>query len=423
MRTAEVMGPGESAWFINGITSEYQSFVTPGSSGLLIESTLGYARSFGGHTEFSLLMPYGLFTPDTSSGNSYAGSRGITGILKHSFTDPVYAQGTAFAFTLMYTLYPGQASTNITSGETLHGLEFNLSHWAQTTGFHLNMGYGKMDTWSEAALPPFVATEAITASTGVEVGLSDSMTFSLQALAREEIATKNENLLSSAVFTYSVSKHTIFTFGGAWGIPANRSRPNTTYLFGISYSPQAKRKTRYEIQGSSEQLQAQNQQILQRVADIDQRMERLENSLMVSPKDTSHLTPKVDEAPAQTGMMQADTPENMELSQAGTNASAPPSAMETTSTGTIAVELVFAGSDPAHEQSLGDSLRHAGYKTVIRHEAKSSKPKKTHVFYRSGMSQEAVSLGHMLQGNQIVVKGNLPDGVDIRVTVGADLSP
>jgi hypothetical protein len=381
----------------------------------LIDATLGYAHSFGGHTEFSLLMPYGMYSTGTGSGAvTYAGSRGITGILKHSFTDPVYAQGTAFAFTLMYSLYPGQASTNITSGETLQGLEFNLSHWAQTTGFHLNLGYGHMEAWSESALPPFVATEMLTASTGVEVGVSDAMTFSLQALAKQEITTKNENLLASAVFTYSVSKHTIFTFGGAWGIPSNRSRPNSSLIFGISYSPQAKRKTRYEIKGSGEQLEAQNQEILQKVDDIDQRMERLESSMTAK----SQAEPEAGVS-MESGMQRQGTDVRPEME----SAAVPVTGGDASTSEGLNVELVMPGGKNAHERAITNTLRNAGFIVTIRHEAGGPRPNRTHIFYQAGMSEQAVKLGHVLKGNQIVVRHDLPEGVDIRVDVGKDLAP
>lgn len=417
MRTAEVLGPGESSWFINTMTREYESYVIPGDSALDVQTSFGYARSFGGNTEISLSFPYAGFSTGTGSGSiDYSGARGVLGVLKHSFTDPVYSEGGAFAVTLLFTLQPGDSNSNVTSGEKQHAIEFNFSHWMQSTGYHLNVGYGRLDKWADASTPPYYATDILNASTGIEIALSDSMTMSLQALLDNTITTQDQSLLSSAVFTYSATNNLNFTFGGAWGVSNSRSRPNTTYMFGISYSPQATRKSRYYYRGSTEELSDQNQTIIQRVDTMDDRMQSIENS----------LGPGEQAMGVQPGVAPMTTPQMGTQNQM---AGAEPPSMGPDKEGhaailsqdTISVELLVPNRYQSKAEKLESFLRKSGYKVAVHEVSETQLKAKSHIYYRMGLSHRAVELGHKLKGNQIVSRKTLTESFDLQLELGSDL--
>lgn len=88
----------------------------------------------------------------------------------------------------------------------------------------------------------------------------------------------------------------------------------------------------------------------------------------------------------------------------------------------IRVEIVNASGVPGLEQQVSERLAGKGYFISWAGEsAASGQQVETFIRYRSGFAREAVRLGHILPGNQIVTRGDgLPEGIDIRVVVGSD---
>ncbi len=88
----------------------------------------------------------------------------------------------------------------------------------------------------------------------------------------------------------------------------------------------------------------------------------------------------------------------------------------------IRVEIVNASGVPGLEQQVSERLAGKGYFISWAGEsATSGQQMETLIKYRSGFAREAVRLGHILPGNQIVTRGDaLPEGIDIRVVVGSD---
>ncbi len=89
----------------------------------------------------------------------------------------------------------------------------------------------------------------------------------------------------------------------------------------------------------------------------------------------------------------------------------------------IRVEIVNASGVPGLEQQVSERLAGKGY--FISWAGESATPGQqqieTLIKYRSGFAREAVRLGHILPGNQIVTRGDaLPEEIDIRVIVGSD---
>jgi len=88
----------------------------------------------------------------------------------------------------------------------------------------------------------------------------------------------------------------------------------------------------------------------------------------------------------------------------------------------IRVEIVNASGIPGLEQQVSERLAGKGYFISWAGEgAASGQQVETLIKYRPGFAREAVRLGHILPGNQIVTRGDaLPEGVDIRSVVGSD---
>ena len=86
------------------------------------------------------------------------------------------------------------------------------------------------------------------------------------------------------------------------------------------------------------------------------------------------------------------------------------------------MEIVNASGVPGLEQQVSERLAGKGYFISWAGEsAASGQQVETLIRYRSGFAREAVRLGHILPGNQIVTRGDgLPEGIDIRVVVGSD---
>ena len=88
----------------------------------------------------------------------------------------------------------------------------------------------------------------------------------------------------------------------------------------------------------------------------------------------------------------------------------------------IRVEILNASGIPGLEQQVSERLAGKGYFISWAGEsAASGAQQETRIKYRPNYAREAVRLGHVLPGNQIVTRGDdLPEGVDIRIIVGSD---
>ncbi len=88
----------------------------------------------------------------------------------------------------------------------------------------------------------------------------------------------------------------------------------------------------------------------------------------------------------------------------------------------IRVEIVNASGIPGLEQQVSERLAGKGYFISWAGEsAATGHQVETLIRYRPGFAREAVRLGHILPGNQIVTRAEaLPEEIDIRVIVGSD---
>ncbi len=88
----------------------------------------------------------------------------------------------------------------------------------------------------------------------------------------------------------------------------------------------------------------------------------------------------------------------------------------------IRVEIYNASGIPGLEQQVSERLAGKGYFISWAGEGSSvGAQSETHIRYRPDFARQAVKLGHILPGNQIVTRGDeLSDGVDIQIIVGSD---
>ncbi len=101
----------------------------------------------------------------------------------------------------------------------------------------------------------------------------------------------------------------------------------------------------------------------------------------------------------------------------------PPAGAEPPSvTDAIRVEIHNASGVPGLEQQVSERLAGKGYFISWAGEGTTvGTQHETFIRYRPSYARQAVKLGHILPGNQIVTRGDeLPEGVDIQVIVGSD---
>ena len=89
--------------------------------------------------------------------------------------------------------------------------------------------------------------------------------------------------------------------------------------------------------------------------------------------------------------------------------------------GKLRVEIVNHSSDPKLQDRIAKRLQDKGY-IVVRTLRAKAKLARTHVYYKNGYAEQAVTLGHSLPRNQIVLKSaDLADDVELRLVLGDDL--
>lgn len=301
MRTAQVMHEGESSWSLNMGSDLFDSVTTPGTTASLSTAQLGYAASIGGHTELGLNIPYALYSPDATGTTLYSGTQEVRGFLKHSLTYPEKQDGFGAAITFYSSVTPGDAATNVTSGEPQYGTELNISHWTQTTAIHLNIGSENRDVWDESVTPSFTSDRLLNLGLGIEIGLSTAMGMTIEALMSQSPARSQENMFLGLVFQYMPNKHWAFTLGGGAGTPSGTNFPTTRLLFGMTYSPRGKYQSRYteaasyvdyykltkDLQQKVEALSTKVEQLEHRLKDTDKQVEENQKSLDASKYDYS----------------------------------------------------------------------------------------------------------------------------------------
>ena len=395
IRTAEVMPQGESLWFLNSRMANYDSKAVPGESALFVESSLGYARSLGKQMEASLLVPFAYYTPAGSSGASYSDLRDVRGLVKYNLNPYAARHDASYAVSAFVSLLPGSDTSEISSGETLYGVELNISHWQEDTGIHFNIGYENSEIWSETTIPVFVTDDILTASFAVEKAISNDLSLSLQGLASRAMDAEDENFLLAGLFSYAMSKNLMFTFGGALGIPSDRSEPGDSFYFNFSYSFDGKRKSRYRLSDSGNMgspSSAAPDELVEKLDLIDYRISKLENKLPEKP--SAILVPQVSKTTSKSAAVARGTK--------------------------YKVEIIVPTGKNLVAMKVFNHLKAAGYHVVTRYTSMSIQ-ERSYIFYKTGMHKEAIHIGHGLEGNQTVLNDVLPQGIDIQLLLGRDL--
>jgi len=105
---------------------------------------------------------------------------------------------------------------------------------------------------------------------------------------------------------------------------------------------------------------------------------------------------------------------------AGTSSSS--SLQDGLSADAVRVEILNASGIPGLEQKVSEQLAGKGYFISWAGEGDTSGVQhETRIKYRLNFAREAVHLGHVLPGNQIVTRGDeVPEGIDVRIIVGSD---
>ena len=230
-------------------------------------------------------------------------------------------------------------------------------------------------------------------SFGVDKAITNNLTLSLQGIASRTMDTQDENFLLSGMFSYAMSENLAFSFGGAFGIPSDRSEPGDSFYFNFSYSFNSKSKPSYSLndQAGSQSLNSALSNDMQEKFDlIDYRVSKLETRL----PNQSPIIPKVSKTTSKSAAVAKGKKYKIEI-------------------------LVPTGNNLA-AMKVFNHLKAAGYQVVSRYTSMSIQ-ERSYIFYKIGMHKEAIHIGHGLEGNQTVLNDVLPKGIDIQLLLGRDL--
>ncbi|MCW8827660.1 MAG: transporter [Gammaproteobacteria bacterium] len=378
LNTSEIMATGDHALSLGaGITSRG----TPLGSGQTLTPSLN--MGFGDMGEVFLSVPHTTFDPDGGSSVSGVGDPRLG--LKLGITQPE-GNGFASAVSLFGTLGVADEDDGIASGEGNYGVELHLSNWHDGGAVHFNIGYEESDSMvSTGLIEPHAK---VTAALGVEQALSSTTTLFAQSSAYiDRDANDDKNLLVALGLHYAPSRNLGLQFGYGRGVPDDRSEPESLLFAGVSWSPNSRRPSRYvdyndperveSIEGQQQQLDHRVTNLDTRVDNIGQRVEHIEQSTSVDAGDAFPAHARI--------------------------------------------EVVKVSSNPTVINRIMDQLKQANANIVNVRELSNTSEETTWIHYRTGFSEAAITLGHRLDGNQIVVNRPLPPGIDIQLLIGDTL--
>jgi len=236
----------------------------------------------------------------------------------------------------------------------------------------------------ESQLPAFQTDNLIRISGGVDFGISDNMTFSLQGVASSTLTTPNENVQLLTALTYAATKNTLFQISLSSAIAEERSFPHNRIMLGWHYSPSSTNKLRFSL--------------------TDKELQELEYRKTVLAK-LSQLEGN------RSGRL---------ISQTDSTAKGMSKSSEQKNTG-LRIELVDSLSDVKLMDKLARILNNKGYNVVLTNHIRGLNLDVSSIHYKIGLAKEAVELGHKIGGDQIVIHRNLPGFMDMQLIIGKDI--
>lgn len=417
IRTADIIEPGFSSWYMNIGVDSYASVVAPGEKAAQIKLNLGYAVTLGQSTELGFSIPHAYYTPGGGVAESHSGTRDLRTTLKVNFSKATGVNSTAKSVTIFSSLFAGSGDLDVSSGDALYGLEYNVSHYFDRAAIHTNFGYKKDDVYVGLLNEPYVEANFVTASVGLEFVLSDMTTLSLQGLALADDVTNDKNLLISSVFLYALSNDVNLTLGVALGVPDDRSNPRNSVFMGLSYSPSDEKKPRkesflYSISSNAEQRsEARHDEVIGKINKAEQRLESIERTLSEHADITLALSETLNEKIAikESGLVQGKV--------SGSNVT---NSRHVKGKKRYHIQIIVPVVRPNYKNDLISFVKNSQYRITQKSTNKLIK-KKTYIYYRSGLGKQAIALGHDLKGNQVILNKRLPKGVDFQIIAGSDL--
>ena len=411
MRTADILEPGFSSWYMNTQVDSYNSVVAPGEKAAQIKMNLGYALALGQSTELGFSVPLAYYTPGGLN-DSISGARDLRATIKFNLSRSTGINSSSKSITLFSSLFAGSGDLEVSSGESLYGIEYNVSHYYDRAAFHTNFGYKQDDVFVGILNAPYVEANFITASVGLELVLSDVTTLSLQGLAVADDETNDKNLLVSTSFLYALSNDMSLTLGAVLGVPDDRSNPRNSVFMGLSYSPSGTKKPRkesflYSISSNAEQRdEVRHDEVLGKINKAEQRLESIERMLSEHADITKAL---------------ADSMQEKEMPEEGVSTNALTKKSKAAKTDKrFHIQIIVPIVRPNYKNDLISFVKNSNYRISQKSTNKLIK-KKTYIYYRSGLGKEAIALGHDLKGNQVILNKRLPKGVDFQIIAGSDL--
>lgn len=447
MRGADTLKPGDYTYSVGLVSNQYP--VAGGGQYFIHDFMFYFNQGVNNRVEFGLGFPQRFstlnMTPQTSELNTSLKYR-----IKGS-----KALGSVVSLTWYSSLYPAPAAAGLGSGNRHAGLEINYTGYGDKRDIFLNYGLQQADNVSVAAGPVVTYTNSFKVywKMGMEQRINENTSYVFGTTMHLDFITFSTRMMLGSAYRYRNEEQGFsYTVGLAYNILRTADEPRFTYMLGLNYklaSPKSKLNSMEErlarIEASLQRMEGNMQQQQEGINQLNARDEVLYNQEL--PALRQEISELRDEVTVIAGEQQAMAGAIDNLKQAPVVAIQPEVEAEidteVAAEPDVAVEAPVAVAPPIAAsdtvelpkiQIVNESgieglaeryatlLQEKGYTIVETNEVLSKSHNITYIYYRPGYADAAITIGHTLPKNQIVLKSTtLPDGVDVLIMIGQDV--
>lgn len=420
INTADTVAVDKSFLSVSGGIDSYR---IPNSSARAMDVFMTPSLTYGvtPNLEFSLrAQPVVLFD------SSDFGIRDLSLAAKFRFSGD-RAQGYGVALAAFGSMFKADVTRNIGTADSNYGAELIFSRLGSSSGLHASFGSKVDDVRMPGATPAYKAAAMLTANAGLDVMVVPGVRFSFEALFSRQTKTGDNNLLIMPGIHLRGNDSLSYMFGMAYGVPADRSDPETRYLASISLA----------LDEPDEPYRSTTD----RLGDLEQRMADMQSQEAAAPAESAVMDVRMAEMMAMQQQLHdqiLDLQSQIDDYAGGLASNA------------IRVKIINASGVDRLGKLVGKTLRKRGYRIVSVSDIRQTVTKSSQIFYQGGASKSAevmriaeaslaiervtaiyyrkgfdaaaIEVGHILPKNQMVLRDKKSSElVDLKIVVGRDM--
>lgn len=237
LRTADTVARGER--YLDLMTGTESYIVSGNNRDLDVMLTPGFVYGFSDNLDLAVTATR------MASDRNTEGVRDLTGLAKYRLWESD-ERLLGLAVSAYDNFYTADASKGLGSGDSSYGAALNLSITPRTESrYHLLLGSER----SDERLPgtsSFVSRDKLIAGAGVELRPLPELEMSFEALASHAHSGGDDNVQFLPSLRYQPGGRVAYSFGLAYGVPSDRSKPEYRFNAGLSVGlekPDHRRKT------------------------------------------------------------------------------------------------------------------------------------------------------------------------------------